>query len=61
MTFVVIGSCEMLRRGKIRIARQAKSNNVSKEARLHTEHRIPARKTMDDLRINRLYRKSSGE
>ncbi|HVS81440.1 MAG TPA: hypothetical protein VHE60_06880 [Pyrinomonadaceae bacterium] len=53
MTFVVIGSCESLRRGEIKIATQEKSSSVTKEACLHTEHRILARKRMDDLRINR--------
>ena len=61
MTFVMIGSCESLRRGEIKIATQEKSSSVSKEACLHTEHRILARKRMDDLRINLALRKSSGE
>jgi len=52
MTFVVIGSCESLRRGEIKIAKQERSSSVTKEACLHTEHRILARKRMDDLRIN---------
>ncbi len=52
MTFVVIGSCESLRRGEIKIATQEQSSSVTKEACLHTEHRILARKRMDDLRIN---------
>src|SRR5260370_41262451 len=52
MTFVVIGSCESLRRGEIKIATQEKSSSVSKEACLDTEHRILARKRIDDLRIN---------
>ena len=52
MTFVVIGSCESLRRGEIKIATQEKSSSVTKEACLHTEHRILARKRTDDLRIN---------
>jgi len=59
-TLVVIGSCESLRRGEIKIATQAKSSSVTKEACLQLEHRIPARKRMDDLRINLcLYGKSS--
>src|SRR5713226_6672062 len=52
MTFVVIGSCESLRRGEIKIATLEKSSSVSKETCLHAEHRILARKRMDDLRIN---------
>jgi hypothetical protein len=52
MTFVVIGSCESLRRGEIKIAAPEKSSKVTKEACLHTEQPIPARKRMDDLRIN---------
>ncbi len=53
MTFVMIGSCESLRRGEIKIATQEHSSSMTKEACLHTEHRILARKRMDDLRINR--------
>src|SRR5712692_1646154 len=52
MTFVVIGSCESLRRGEIKIATQEQSSSVTKEAFLHTEQRILARKRIDDLRIN---------
>jgi len=52
MTFVVIGSCESPGRGEIKIATQEQSSSVTKEACLHTEHRILARKRMDDLRIN---------
>jgi hypothetical protein len=51
MTFVVIGSCESLRGGEIKIATQEKSSSVTKDACLHTEHRIPARKRMDERRI----------
>src|SRR2546425_8560841 len=52
ITFVTIGSCESLRRGEIKIATQEQSSSVSKEAFLHTEHRILARKRMDERCIN---------
>jgi len=52
MTLVVIGSCETLRRGDIKIATQEQSSSMTKEACLHKEHRILARKRIDDLRIN---------
>jgi len=49
---VTIGSCESLRRGEIKIATQEQSSSVSKEACLHTEHRILARKRMDERCIS---------
>jgi len=52
MTFVVIGSCESLRRGEIKIASKEQSSSITKEACLRTKDLIPARKRMDDLRIN---------
>ncbi len=52
MTFVVIGSCESLRRAKIKIATKEKISSVTKEACLHTRQRILARKRMDNLGIN---------
>ena len=52
MTFVVIGSCESLRRAKIKIATKEKISSVTKEACLHTRYRILARNRMNNLRIN---------